>query len=245
MEEVSAISHQPPESMRTMVMLRAVPGEAFAMSLAEVLASSADYACIDLENVNEDFGGETACEFVIRNLIEKFEASPDRLIVRVNPLATWRGLSEIVRIRADAELLAGIVLPQVKSAGEVAWLGEVLDSVQSHLKLFPIIESASGLVDCGAIALAHPRVRALFFGGNDLSAALGCDMDWNAMSYARSKVVAGAALGGIPAIDCPPAPDQDFESDCLRSRKHGMSGRALRVPSDCAVANRIYSRSKG
>ncbi len=228
-----------------MVMLRAVPGEMFATSLAETLASSADYACIDLENVNEDFGGETACEFVIRNLIEKFEATPDRLIVRVNPLATWRGLSEIVRIRADAELLAGIVLPQVKSAGEIAWLGEVLDSVKSHLKLFPIIETASGLADCDAIALAHPRVRALFFGGNDLSVALGCDMDWNAMSYARSKVVAGAALAGISAIDCPPAPNEDFQDDCLRSRAHGMAGRALRVPSDCAAANRIYSRNKG
>ena len=48
-----------------------------------------------------------------------------------------------------------------------------------------------------------PHVTALLLGGVDLSADLGCSMDWVALLYARSRVVHDAALAGVCALDCP------------------------------------------
>ena len=53
------------------------------------------------------------------------------------------------------------------------------------------------------IATASPNVAVLYFGAVDLSADLGCAIEWDALLYARSRVVAAAALAGVDAIDTP------------------------------------------
>ena len=117
------------------------------------------------------------------------------------------------------------------------------------MNLFGIIETAKGLEHASLIANAHSKLKGLYFGGFDLSTAIGCEMDWEPLLYSRSKVVHAAALGGIFVFDSP-APFVDTSVDqeklfnyCLRSKALGMMGMVTKHGSQVSTIKRAFSSS--
>ena len=106
------------------------------------------------------------------------------------------------------------------------------------------IETASGLAAAEAIATASPNVAVLFFGAVDLSAELGCTIEWDALLYARSRVVAAAALVGVDAMDTPfmDVSAADALSDEARAvRRLGFTGKAAIHPTQVPIIQGAFS----
>ena len=117
------------------------------------------------------------------------------------------------------------------------------------MKLVPIplvvqIETARGLAAVDGIAVASPNIAVLFFGAVDLSAELGCSIEWDALLYARSKVVAAAALVGMDVMDTPfmDVSASSQLADASRAvPRLGFTGKAAIHPSQVPIIQGAFS----
>jgi citrate lyase beta subunit len=204
-------------------------------ALGPALASGADIVCVDLEDAVPPGRKDEARDAVVSRLAGIRVPAGVQLIARVNAMYEPEGPRDLeALVRIDA--LGGALLPKVNAPGEVAQAASIVEGAGAPKDLYAIIETAEGLEHCAAIARAG--VDALFFGGFDLSAALGCAMAWEPLLYARSRVVHAGALGGVEVIDSP-YPDLDdpegLREACAQVKALGMSGKcakhAAQVPT--------------
>ena len=130
--------------------------------IAKALASGADAVIVDLEDaVQESLKAEA------RGNLEAFlDGAPEvRLLVRINAPGHAGQAADIELCRRHAGVV-GVLLPKVESAAQVAAVASCGKPV------WPIIESAQGLLQLPAIARAA-GVERLSFGGLDLGLDLG------------------------------------------------------------------------
>lgn len=220
--------------------------------LGAALASGADVLCIDLEDAvppDRKDEGRQAIEQVLRGPLRAEAGSSARptLIARINPPTTPEGQLDLQSLVSGAGPLAELLLPKVESATEILHCASALQGAGSPLQLAAIIETPLGLERAPQIAGASPRLKALYFGGFDLSAALGCEMAWEPLLYARSRVVQAAAIGGIDCSDSPwPAVDDDegLVDACRRAKALGMTGKAAKRAQQIAAIHRVFTPTR-
>jgi (S)-citramalyl-CoA lyase len=210
--------------------------------LAAALASGADLVCIDLEDAVPPQRKDEARAAMVAVLAKVDAPANVQLIARVNTAGSAEGSADLRAALAGG--LAGVMLPKVENADELRRAGEIADEARSALELYAIIETPEGLESCTSIARAHPRLKALFFGGFDLSTALGCAMAWEPLLYARSRVVHAAAMGGIEAIDSP-YPDvgnlEGLRESCEQIKALGMTGKCAKHATQVATINAAFT----
>lgn len=202
--------------------------------LEATLSSGADLACIDLEDAVPPGRKAEARAALLRAAARAVVPPGVQLVTRINALTEPDGWEDLRALVDGAPTVGGVMLPKVDDAKEVHEAGEFLDAARREVDLYAIIETARGLDECCRIAQAHPRLKALFFGGFDLSTALGCEMAWEPLLYARSRVVHAGALAGLPVIDSPFPDVQDatgLQADCARVKALGMSGKSAKHAS--------------
>ena len=152
----------------------------------------------------------------------------------VTGLADWQGL---LAHRADPRYL---VVPKVDSADLLRIAERLLRSAGKTALLVAQIESAVGLKHVDEIATATPRLAGLMFGTADMAADLGSDHSWNALLYARSRLVAAAALRGLLTVDAPyfDIPNMSgLEEETDLAVALGFSGKCAIHPNHVAVIN--------
>ena len=221
-----------------------VPGRALD-GIEDALASGADLVCIDLEGVSQP---DEARRAVVGRMAHVVPPKGMQLTVRVNDTATAAGLADVEALLAEAPWLGGLMLPQVRSADEIRRVAGIVETAGVALELYAIVETLRGLEACVEMARAHPKLAGLYFGGNDMSAALGCEMAWEPLLYARSRVVHAAALAGIPLLDAPFSGSVDdldgLREDCRRARALGLRGKCARHPRQVAILNEVFTQSR-
>jgi len=207
--------------------------------LAPALASGADIVCIDLEDAVPP-GLKSEARDAVLDATRSLAVPPGaQLVARVNAMTEPEGPSDLAAL-AGTGAFGGFMLPKVAAPDEVRRAAELAASAD----LYAIIETTQALEDCVAIAAAHPSLKALFFGGFDLSTALGCDMAWEPLLYARSRVVHAAAHARIEAIDSPYADVADLEglrASCARVKALGMTGRCAKHASQVAAILQAFT----
>jgi (S)-citramalyl-CoA lyase len=212
--------------------------------LDAALESGADIVCIDLEDAVPPDRKDEARAAMVARLAGLRVPPPIQLIARVNSLGSFEGPIDMRAALLECPAIGGVMLPKVETAEEVRWAGTVADESRPDAELYAIVETAAGLEGCAAIARAHPRLKALFFGGFDLSTALGCAMAWEPLLYARSKVVHAAALGAIEVIDSPYPDIGDMEglrASCERIKALGMTGKAAKHAAQVATIRNAFT----
>ncbi len=135
-----------------------------------------------------------------------------RVLVRVNAIGTAWVHRELIAL-SEVTAIAGIVVPKVQSAGDLAFVDRLLDGAElacerhQRLHVQALIETARGLAGLDRIVSASPRLEALILGYADLSASLGRsragagDLDrWLAV---QDAVLIAARAAGLRAIDGP------------------------------------------
>jgi len=211
--------------------------------LASALASGADLVCIDLEDAVPPDRKEEARAAVVARLQDAQAPEGVQLIARVNAMTDPQGPLDLRVLVERCRAIGGVLLPKVDGAGEIDAAADIATRAGSGIDIYAIIETAPGLEACAGIARAK-ALKALFFGGFDLSTALGCAMEWEPLLYARSRVVHAAALGGIEVLDSP-YPDvanlEGLRAACGQVKALGMSGKAAKHASQVAAIRECFT----
>ncbi|MFV0384596.1 HpcH/HpaI aldolase/citrate lyase family protein [Paracoccus sp. (in: a-proteobacteria)] len=172
------------------------------------------------------------------------------LWVRVNPFDTGLTADDLKAVVRPG--LAGIVLPKANGGQDVARLSDLLDPLEtaagmargSVRVIVVATETAAAMFNLASYAPAHPRLAALTWGAEDLSAAIGATAnkdaggDWTApYQLARSLCLMAAANAGVPALDTLYADFRDRDgltASCRIARRDGFAGRLAIHPAQIA-----------
>ena len=211
----------------------------------KALATGADAVCLDLEDGVAPSAKETAREQAFALLAGR---GPSRAEVslRINDVKTALGRTDLAALAAAGVRPDALMLPKVAGAGEIGEVEAALAATGAAPPLIVQIETAAGLMAAAEIAAASPNVSAVFFGAIDLAADLGCAVEWEALLYARSRVVLAAGAAGVSALDSPwmdvPAVEA-LAGESRRTRRLGFAGKAAIHPSQVPVIQRAFSPS--
>jgi len=212
----------------------------------KAIASGADAVCIDLEDAvapdAKDEGRRQAIDF-----LGKVEARLRvELILRINDVDSDVGRLDVEALWASGARPDAVMVPKVRAPDQVRQVGEWLTRGQRPpLPLILLVETVQALACVEDLARA-PYVSALLFGAVDLSAEMGCAIDWDALLYARSRVVHAAALGAIDAIDVPNldvADPDGLARECQRVARLGFRGKAAIHPTQVPIIQAAFSPS--
>ena len=211
----------------------------------KALATGADAVCIDLED-GVAFGAKDEAR---EAALELFAGRPPvraEVSLRINDPKTDLGQRDLDAVRRSGIRPDALMLPKCGGADEIRDVAAALSSALPDLPLIVMVETARGVAAAEAIAAATPTVSAVFFGAIDYAADVGCEVAWDAVLYARSRVIVAAAVAGVSALDSPhmdvPALDALAE-ESRRTRSLGFGGKAAIHPTQVPVIQTAFSPS--
>jgi citrate lyase beta subunit len=238
--------------------LHFVPGGNEKM-MAKALTLPADGLILDLEDaVTPD--RKAATRPIVRRWLETLDFGGRERWVRMNPIFTdyaEADLAETIAGRPD-----GYVMPKPRRAEDVRRVTDRLDALeQKHglpfgsTRLVVIAtETPEGLLNIKEIAAASPRVAAVSWGIEDLSAAMGLPRTRDEQGryldiprYARVMCAVAASAAGVEAIDTVYTDIPDLEGlrrECLEGVAMGFGGKISIHPGQIEVINAAFTPSK-
>jgi len=225
-----------------------------AKMLQRALASNADALILDLEDSVAPEAKEGARLEICRWLRE-IDFGCKQRVVRINALATPWGeedLAMTAETPPDLYMVPKVDGPydleridgQLRRRSSAAWLetGLIPIATETPAAVLRIVDIARG-----------PRVRALTWGAEDLSAALGARRTrapsgeyLEVFRFARSMALLAAAAAGVDAIDGVFVDFHDLEG--LRREAHeaadqGFAGKMTIHPDQIDVVNEVFTPS--
>jgi citrate lyase subunit beta/citryl-CoA lyase len=235
-----------------------VPGDS-QRKFARASDCGADALILDFED--SVVGSEkAAARALVAGLIDHQPKRAWSFIVRINALDTGLALDDLAAVVKPG--LDALLIPKVNGAADLERVGLYLDALeakagmaQGSVKLASVAtETAKAMFAFRSYAPAHPRLFALTWGAEDLSAALGAtdnkepDGSWTfPYQLARAECLFAASAAEVAAIDTLYGDFRDsegLERDCRRSRRDGFVGRLAIHPDQVAVINRAYAPSE-
>ena len=182
------------------------------------------------------------------------------LWVRINPLDGGLALADLAAVTSAAP--DGVMLPKAEGAPDVARLSHYLDALEAQAGLeaggvgvLPVVTETAGAPFrlAGYAEARPPRLRALTWGAEDLSAAVGASTNQDgaggwALTYrlARSLTLLAAHAAGVPAIETLAADFRDeagLRTSSRAARAEGFGGRLAIHPAQVAAINESFTPS--
>ena len=212
----------------------------------------ADAVILDLEDAVAPAEKDSA-RILVRNAIRYMGFGKCEVIVRINAIDTayWqKDLDAIIPVGPSL-----IMPPKTACAADVltvdayiTQLEEKLGLAKGSVGLIPLIETALGVENAYQIAAACPRVKAIFLGGEDLTADLRCKRtkEGQEIFYARSRMVVAARAAGVEVYDTPFTDVNDDEgiyTDAQLAKSLGFTGKASISPRHVKAINEVFSPS--
>ena len=232
-----------------------VPGDS-ERKLAKAQTVAADALIVDLEDSVAAERKSRARELAAEFLVDRSAIRARTVWLRINAVADARFADDVaaaVQRRAD-----GIVLPKPRSPADVAELGKRLDALEARsgpapraTKILPIAtDTPSSVFALGGYAGCGPRLAALTWGAEDLSAAVGATTALDARGHwlppyelVRSLCLLAAAAAGVPAIDTVHTEFRDLDrltAAATAAQRDGFAGKLAIHPDQVEVLNRVF-----
>ena len=212
----------------------------------KALKSGVDMVCVELEDGIAPKDKQEAR----RKALALFEAPPadDNVekILRINSVRERFGIEDLSAILNSKSPPPAIMMPKVRTADEVVLVDQLLGEAQHLTRIHVIIETNEGLEAAHEIARASTRIDALFFGAIDMAPELRCDLSWENLLYARSRVVHAAASAGLDVIDVPHLDLDDMEGMRIaaeQARALGFAGKGSIHPKQIPILNEVFTPS--
>jgi citrate lyase subunit beta / citryl-CoA lyase len=232
-----------------------VPGDSLR-KFTRAREGAADTLILDLEDSVAVSAKEAARGITAQMLRET--RGGQQLLVRVNALDTGLTLADLAAVMPAAP--DGIVLPKCTGPANVARLAHYLDAFEAahgiaagRTTILAIAtETADSLFTLGTYRGCSPRLAAMMWGGEDLSAALGASANRIGGEYlgpyrlARDLCLAGARAAGVEPIDAVYVDIKDLDGlreEALAARRDGFVGKAVIHPSHVDVVNAAFAPS--
>ena len=233
-----------------------VPGANEKM-LQKALALPADSLVLDLEDSvtpeNKDSARETVTQW-----LKQVPFGRQERMVRMNPLDTPWGVPDLeftMRGRPDSYLV-----PKVRTRDDLLQIDTILSRMEreygyppGEVKLVVLAtETPQGLLNIRDFG-SCPRVDALSWGAEDLSAAIGARRNRDEQGqflevfrYARIMTLLAATAAGVEPIDTVFVDINDIEGlrrECVEGAWMGFTGKVTIHPSQIAVVNAVFTPS--
>jgi citrate lyase subunit beta / citryl-CoA lyase len=201
-----------------------------------------------------------AARALVASLVDDKPKRAWSCFVRVNALDTGLTLDDLAAVVKPG--LDAVLIPKANGAADLASIAARLDALEAQagmaqgaVQLAPVAtETPKAMFALGSYAPPHPRLIALTWGAEDLSAALGAtdnkepDGAWTfPYQLARAQCLFAASAAEVAAIDTVFTDFRDsrgLEQDCRRSRRDGFVGRLAIHPDQVAIINRAYAPSE-
>ncbi|MET0665489.1 MAG: CoA ester lyase [Acidimicrobiales bacterium] len=218
---------------------------------AEVLAklprSGPDGVVLDLEDAVPAEAKVDARAVVARAAKALRDGHPGLAVhVRVNAVPSQWFADDVATALVAG--IAGVVVPKLESAEQVAIVADALDRQGlSDLLIVAGLETAAGVERADEVT-ADTRVHAAYFGAEDYVADLGGvrTTEGTEVLYARSRVALAARLTGTLAIDqvvTDLSDEERFRADAAVGRSLGYRGKLCIHPAQVAWAHGAFSPS--
>ncbi len=235
--------------------LHFVPGGNDKM-LDKALTLPADGLILDLEDAVPPDRKEATRPHVLGWLSKRDFGGRERW-VRMNPIATGLGEADLEQTIAGRP--EGYVVPKPRHAGDIREIAQRLDALEYRHRLVPgstrlvliATETPEGLLNIRDVATASPRIVALSWGIEDLSAAMGLPRVRDCAGkyldiprYARTMCAVAASAAGVEALDTVYTDIADLEGlkrECEDGVAMGFSGKISIHPSQIAVINAAFT----
>jgi len=191
-----------------------------------------------------------------RELSRDYLVDRQRVWVRINPIGSEDAAADLEAVMPSAP--TGIVLPKSRGADDVVRLAAMLYTLErthgieaGRTCILPICtETPDALFTLGSYACCSPRLTAMSWGAEDLSAAVGASAkrndngDWlPPYELARSLCLFGAAAAEVAAIDTVYTDFRDekgLANYAANARRDGFSGMLAIHPEQVDVINRAF-----
>ena len=215
--------------------------------LAKLPRSGPDGVVLDLEDAVPAEAKVDARSVVARAAEALRDGHPGLAVhVRVNAVPSEWFADDVATALVAG--IAGVVVPKLESAEQVAIVADALDRQGlSDLMIVAGLETAAGVERAGEVT-ADIRVPAAYFGAEDYVADLGGvrTTEGTEVLYARSRVALAARLTGTLAIDqvvTDLSDEAHFRADAAVGRSLGYRGKLCIHPAQVAWAHGAFSPS--
>ena len=224
--------------------------------LAKAQTVPTDALILDLEDSVDAARKESARELAAELMKDRAAIQARSLWIRINAVGDPNFAADVwAAVRAGAD---GVVLPKPRSVGDVHALAQLLDALEARMnrtigatKILPIAtETPGGVLALRDYSSAGPRLAALTWGAEDLSAALGAAtaVDEHGAwlppyELARSLCLFAAGAAEVPAIDTVHTDVHDLEAlrrSALAAQRDGFAGKLAIHPDQVAVLNQAF-----
>jgi (S)-citramalyl-CoA lyase len=212
----------------------------------KALASGTDIVCVELEDGIAPKDKEEARQKALALFVEPQTDDGVERILRINSMRERFGIEDVNAILASPTPPPALMMPKVRTPDEVVMLDQLLTEAGHITRLHIIIETNQGLEAAYEIAHSSPRIDAMFFGGVDMAAELRCENTFDALLYARSRVVHASASAGLDVIDVPYLDLDDPEGmrvEAEKVRALGFAGKGSIHPKQIAALNEVFTPS--
>ena len=224
--------------------------------LAKAKSSKADALILDLEDSvtpeNRPRGRALAREYLR-------ERSGPALWVRINPVGTADSMADLESVVAGAP--AGLIVPKPDSPQNLVELDAIVSELETRhgvgersIKVLPVAtETAKAVTTLMQYRDPPPRLAALTWGAEDLSAALGAaasrdDAGELLLTYkvVRSLCLIAAKAAGVEALETLYADFRNpkgLEAMARAAQREGFSGMLAIHPDQVDVINAAFTPS--
>ncbi len=231
---------------RTMLF---VPGNNPGM-MQDAHIYGSDSIMFDLED-SVSLKEKDAARILVYNALKTIDYNRKELVVRVNPLSTPYGLSDI-----EAMVHAGvhvIRLPKTETAKDIIDVENEISRVEKSMgievgttKMMAAIEGAMGVINAYAIAVSSKRLVAMALGAEDFVADLKTtrSKDGIELLFARSQIILAARAAGIDAIDTVFSDVNDADGLMEETRlikQLGFDGKSVINPRQIALIHKVFT----
>src|SRR5690349_10482238 len=213
--------------------------------IAKALESEADAIIFDLEDSVAP-AQKAAAREILKGLPKR--SNGPQWWVRINPLGSEFHKDDLKLI--GSAYVHGIVLPKAESGADVIELAHRTGNIPIHAI---VTETAASLFGLLSYRSPNSPLKAMSWGAEDLSAALGASSKYDAsgeLSFtyklARSLCLAGAVAAGVQPVDGVFADFQNEEglrAEAEAARREGFTGKLAIHPAQVPVINAAFSPS--
>jgi citrate lyase subunit beta / citryl-CoA lyase len=234
-----------------------VPGNS-EKKLAKSLTTAADAVIIDLED-SVALSDKEGARYITSAFLSETSSNGPALWVRVNALDT--GLTDDDLDAIMAARPAGIMLPKTLSGKDVTQLDakltvlEAIHNIDDGSTQISVVatETAASLFTLGTYQGSSPRLSALTWGAEDLSADLGAQTSRDEAGnltdpyrLARALCLSGAVAANAQPLDTVFVNFRDgpgLKAECEAACRDGFTGKMAIHPGQVDIINEAFTPS--
>lgn len=227
-----------------------MPGDNWKM-ITKSITLGVDSICMDMED-GTAINKKAEARATIAKALQELDFGESEKLARINSVGSGWEKDDIEAVLPHHP--DGIVIPKVESFEQVEWASRIIEDAElkngwkvNSIRILIGVETAKGILNLKEI-VAHPRLDAVIFGGEDFAASIGATRTKDAVEllYARQAVIVACAAYDLQPIDIVTIDYKDLEALKVESEfgaRLGFSGKQIIHPNQVAVTQEAFTPS--